>query len=231
MNCLIVDDDKMSRSSLEFICSRIDGVNTTTVSSALEASRLLNSQTFDLIFLDIEMPEMNGLDLIRFSKRMPPIIITSANTKYAFDAFQLDAVDYLAKPLTLPRVMKAITKVSALSELSSNNTVQPVGDSSVFIRVDGKHIKLDFNDIFVVESMRDYVMFRTEKSRFIVHSTLKNIEERLGHDRRFLKIHRSFIINTDTITDFDERSVVCGPYNIPVSRSNRTVLQKHLNSF
>lgn len=231
MNCLIVDDDKMSRSSLEFICSRIDGVRTTAVGSAIEASRMLNERSYDLIFLDIEMPEMNGLDLIRFSKRMPPIIITSANTKYAFDAFQLDAVDYLAKPLTLPRVMKAISKANALSELSSNNTVQPVGDSSVFIRVDGKHIKLDFNDIFVVESMRDYVMFRTEKSRYVVHSTLKNIEERLGHDRRFLKIHRSFIVNTDAITDFDDRSVVVGPYTIPVSRSNRSVLQKHLNAF
>ncbi len=230
MKCLIVDDDKLACASLEFICSRIEGVKTDTASSAAEASSMLNAGSYDLIFLDIEMPGMNGLELIRFSRNMPPIIITSASKSYAFDAFQLDAIDYMSKPLTYPRVIKAITKVSAIADLSPTNTVQPSGDNSVFIRVDGKHVRLELSEVVLIESMRDYVMFRTHHQRYIVHSTLKNIEERLAHDARFLKIHRSFIVNTHHITDYDERSVVAGPYNVPVSRSNKNMVQQHLNS-
>jgi DNA-binding LytR/AlgR family response regulator len=230
MKCLIVDDDKLSRASLEFICSRIDGLQVTSVESAGEAGRMLNSGRYDFVFLDIEMPEVSGLDFIRLNKQIPPIIITSSNKDYAFDAFQLDAVDYLSKPLTITRVMKAISKVNALAGMSSSNTVQPVGERVVFIRVDGRNVKLELDDIHLVESMRDYVMFRTATTRYVVHSTLKNIEERLGHDGRFLKIHRSFIINTDHITDFDDRNVVVGPYTVPVSRSNRSALLKQLKS-
>lgn len=230
MKCLIVDNDRLSRASLENICGKIDGVRAVSVENARDANRLLNTLDFDLIFLDIELSEDSGFGSLRFSKRMPPIIFTSANREYGFDAFQHEAVDYLPKPLTLQRVLKAIIKVNALSALSSTNTVQPVGDQGVFIRVDGRHVKLEYDDIYLIESMRDYVMFRTNSKRYIVHSTLKNIEERFGQNRRFLKIHRSFIINTDNITDFDERSVTLGAYSVPVSRSNRGLLQQHLNS-
>jgi DNA-binding LytR/AlgR family response regulator len=232
MKCLIVDDDKISRSSLEYLCTKIDGLEVVTTESAIKAMDVLNREEFDVIFLDVEMPEMTGLDLIRINKKLPPIIITSANTVYAFDAFELDVVDYLRKPLTLPRVMKAINKVMTTPPTkSSEGSVQKASDDVIFLKVDGKHVKLELSAIRLVESMRDYVIFKTEMERFIVHSTLKNIEDRLCGEGRFVKVHRSFIINTDHIEDLDDRSVIMGKHIVPVSRSNKQALMKHLNSF
>lgn len=231
MKCLIVDDDKISRTSLEYLCTRIEGLEVTTTDSALNAIDCLKKDNFDLIFLDVEMPEMTGLDLIRSNKKLPPTIITSANTVYAFDAYELDVIDYLRKPLTLPRVMKAINKVMATPPMkSTEGSVQKAGDEVIFLKVDGRHVKLELNSIRLVESMRDYVIFKTDSERFIVHSTLKNIEDRLCGDGRFVKVHRSFIINTEHIEDLDDRSVIMGKHVVPVSRSNKQALLKHLNS-
>lgn len=229
MKCLIVDEDSRSRSNLEAMCKKIDGLKVATVSNTEEAMRTLNRSCYDLIFLNIEMEGVGRSDLIRFNKTMPPIILTSSQGGYELDAFQFNAIDFLSMPFTLPRITKAISKFNAFASLSSTNTVQTTDDNCLFIRVDGQHIKLDYSQIYFIESMRDYVMFRTAKCRYVVHSTLKNIEEQLCSKKNFLKIHRSYIVNTEHIEDHDDRSVQLGPYEVPVSRSNRIVLQQHLN--
>lgn len=228
MKCLIVDEDSRSRSNLEAMCKKIDGMQVAAVSNTDEAMRSLNRSCYDLIFLNIEMEGVGRSDLIRFNKTMPPIILTSSQG-YEFDAFQLNAIDHLSMPYTLPRITKAISKFNAFASLSSTNTVQTTDDNCLFIRVDGQHVKLNFSEILFIESMRDYVMFRTSKCRYIVHSTLKNIEEQLCKRQNFLKIHRSYIVNTDHVEDHDDRSVQVGAFEVPVSRSNRMTLQQYFN--
>lgn len=229
MNCLIVDEDSRTRAKLAATCKKIDGMNVVEVANTKEAMRVLNRSNCDLVFLNIEMDGVGQSDLIRFNKTMPPIILTSSQGDYEFDAFQFNAIDFLSAPFTAQRIAKVIAKVNAFASLSSTNTVQASEDQCVFIRVNGEHVKLDFSEIYFIESMRDYVMFRTSKCRYVVHSTLKNIEEQLCSFEPFLKIHRSYIVNTDLIEDHDDRTVQIGKYEVPVSRSNRSLLQRHFN--
>lgn len=228
MNCLIVEDDRMSREMLIDLCAKIDGIDVRTVDTALDAISNLDSNRFDLVFLDVEMPDMSGIDLMRSQEKMPPVIITSAKKEYAYDAFEFDVVDYLQKPVSLPRLVKAIQKVRKRNTPEIDAST-PTTTDHMFIKVDGKHIRLQLKDVIAITSMRDYVIFQLENERHIVHSTLKSIEEKLGSDKRFYKVHRSYIINVNHIVDMDDRSVVVGKQVIPISRSNRQAFMDYLN--
>lgn len=229
MKCLIVEDELISRTSLELLCEKIDNVEVKAVSNGEEAKRLLDTESFDLLFLDVELPGMSGLELIRYKDNMPPIVITSGSKVHAFDAFELDVIDYIQKPVSYQRLLKAFDKIKFMQVPRKNSNVEPAGDDSIFVRSNGKHVKLHLSQIYFIESLRDYVIFRTEEKRYIVHSTLKNIEERLSQDGRFLKVHRSYIVNTDCITDYDDRTVYLHDHEVPVSRSNKQALREQLN--
>ncbi|WP_306643956.1 LytR/AlgR family response regulator transcription factor [Sanyastnella coralliicola] len=227
MNCLIVDDDEMARASLENLCKKIDGIVPACAEDALTAMRMMQASKYELVFLDVEMPEMTGLELLEASDELPAVIIISANREYAFEAFSFDVLDYLEKPVALPRLIKAINKVK--------RTTTPIevpaekSDDSIYVKVSGKLVKLTYDEIYVIESMRDYVKFITKDGRHVVHSTLKGIEDKLSAEPRFFKTHRSFIINTDHIADVDEKSVVVGKSVVPISRSMRPAFMEKLN--
>lgn len=226
MKCLIVEDDKMSRTSLARLCGKIEGVEVRESEGAVQAVKMLSEESFDLIFLDVEMPDMSGIELIQNVGSLPPVVITSGNKKYAYDAFELDVVDYIQKPVSLPRLIKSFNKVNGRDR---GQSVREVLEDSLFVKVDGKLVRLELNDIQYIESLRDYVIFRIAEHRFVVHSSLKNIEQKLENDERFLKVHRSFIINLRWIKDVDDKSVVVGERVVPVSRSHRTDLVEKLN--
>lgn len=228
MNCLIVEDDRMSREMLSDLCAKIEGLDVRSVDTALNAIADLEGKRYDLVFLDIEMPDMSGIDLMRTQEKMPPVIITSAKKEYAYDAFEFDVVDYLQKPVSLPRLIKAVQKVRKRT-IAEPEEKQTKATDHMFIKVDGKHIRLELNEILAITSMRDYVIFQLESERHIVHSTLKSIEEKLESDKRFYKVHRSYMINVNHIVDMDERSVVVGKQVIPISRSNRQAFMEYLN--
>lgn len=227
MNCLIVEDDKMSREMLSGLCTKIEGLEIKSVENAVDAISVLENSRFDLVFLDVEMPDMSGIDLIRTQRDMPPVIITSVNRDYAYDAFEFDVVDYLQKPISLPRLIKAVQKVRKMSNGAVNGN--EVKNDHIFIKVDGKHVRLQLSDVRMITSMRDYVIFQLDSERYIVHSTLKSIEEKLQDDSRFYKVHRSYIVNVNHIVDMDDRSVVIGEKVIPISRSNRQSFMEYLN--
>ncbi len=229
MNCLIVDENRRTRNTLEFLCSRVDGITVAKVTSAPEAIEHLNAKAYDLMFVSVELNFSEDFSLNNVQGKLPPMILISSKDVYDFDAFQHEAIDYLPEPITHSSLMKAISKVNGIFKLSSSKTVLAGNNDEIYIRVDGKHIKLVLSEVFLIESMRDYVMFRTEEKRYIVHSTLRNVEEQLKHDERFLKVHRSFVVNTELISKFEEKSIDLGPYTVPVSRSNRSTLQNHLN--
>lgn len=224
MKCLIVEDDSMARTSLEILCEKVGDLNAETALNAVEALKMLRENSYDLLFLDVEMPEMSGLELIEAAKELPPIIITSGKREYAFMAFELDVVDYIEKPVTLPRLLKAVEKVRKHDLPTPSDQRQ-----SVFVRSEGKHVRILIDDILFVESIGDYLKFHLSESKHIVYGTLKSIEERLSADPRFAKVHRSYIVNMDHIDDVDEKSVVVKKHVIPISRSNRSEFIAKLN--
>ncbi|MDX6746017.1 LytTR family DNA-binding domain-containing protein [Polaribacter sp. PL03] len=235
MNCIIIDDEKMARVILKTLCNEISSLNLLEeFSSAIQAIKYLNENKVDLIFLDIHMPDFSGLDFIRSLKNPPKIILTTSDPKFAIEAFEYDfIVDYLLKPLELPRFKKAIQKAEKKeleSDLKTNvaSSNKNDVDNDFYINIDRRLIKIDLPTIYLIEAKGDYIRIKTENKDYVVHSTLKKIEEKLP-DSLFLKIHRSYIINIKKIIDIQDNSVLINKDVIPVSRSKRPELMKRLD--
>lgn len=235
MNCIIIDDEKMARVILKTLCNEIESLNIIEeFSSAIQAMKFLNETKVDLIFLDIHMPDFNGLDFIRSLKSPPKIILTTSDSKFAIEAFEYDfIVDYLLKPIESDRFKKAISKAEKFNITSeqikpSSKPNQKEIDNDFYVNIDRRLIKIDLPSIYLVEAKGDYIKIKTEEKEYTVHSTLKKIEDKLP-DSLFLKIHRSYIINIKKIIDIEDNSVLIKRDVIPVSRSKRPELMKRLD--
>ncbi|WP_299260255.1 LytTR family DNA-binding domain-containing protein [uncultured Aquimarina sp.] len=236
MNCIIIDDEEMARAIIQQLCSQVDQLKVLEeFSNAIQAIKFLNSTTVDLIFLDIHMPDFTGFDFIQTLKNPPKIILTTSDKNFALEAFEYECiVDYLVKPITLPRFLKAIQKAESTPDINpqdqseSETTGISSGENDLYINIDRRLIKIDIPTILVIEAKGDYILLKTEKQNYTVHSTLKKIEEKLPDDL-FLKVHRSYVINTKKIIDIEDNSVLIKKDVIPVSRSKRPELMKRLN--
>lgn len=237
MNCIIIDDEKMARTILKTLCNEVKELNVLEdFPNALQAIKYLNENAVDLIFLDIHMPDFNGLDFIKSIKNPPKIILTTSDPQFAIEAFEYDfIIDYLLKPLELERFKKSIDKAnkkvlttslptSENNPKSSNNEI----DNDFYVNIDRRLIKIDLPSIYLIEAKGDYIKIKTENKDYTVHSTLKKIEEKLP-DSLFLKIHRSYIINIKKIIDIEDNSVLIKKDVVPVSRSKRPELMKSLD--
>jgi two-component system response regulator LytT len=224
MKCIIIDDEKMARVILKTLCNEIQSLEVLEdFPNAIEAIKYLNKNRVDLIFLDIHMPGFNGLDFIRSLKNPPKIILITSDPNFA--------IDYLLKPLQFDRFKKAIEKSKTKNlTLASNetNSSRKAIENDFYISIDRRLIKIDLPSIYLIEAKGDYIKIKTENKDYIVHSTLKKIEEKLP-DSLFLKIHRSFIINLKKIIDIEDNSVLIKKDVIPVSRSKRPELMKRLD--
>ena len=199
--------------------------------SAIDAIKYLNSNSVDLIFLDIHMPDFNGLDFIKALKNPPKIILTTSDTKFAIEAFEYDCiVDYLLKPIEISRFEKAILKAKKHQAIKISNTNNNALDhkNDFYVNIDRRLIKIDLPQIYLIEAKGDYIHIKTEDKNYVVHSTLKKIEEKLP-ESLFLKVHRSYIINVKKIIDIEDNSVLIKKDVIPVSRSKRPELMKRLD--
>ena len=236
MKCIIIDDELTARSITEKLVSKHEILNLEgSFSNALEAIKFLNQhEGIDLVFLDIHMPDFSGFDFIRTLKKPPLIILVSSDKDFALDAFEYDCVtDYLVKPIEIDRFDKAIEKAkrevtNKSQNLTYKDASKPLKLSDFYINIDRRLIKIDIPTINLIEAKGDYIHIKTETKNYTVHSTLKKIEEKLPPEL-FLKVHRSYIINTKKIIDIEDNSVLIGKDVIPVSRSNRPELMKRLN--
>jgi len=233
MDCIIIDDEKMARVIIKTLCNKVKSLNVISeFSNAMQAIKFLNENSIDLIFLDIHMPDFNGLDLIKTLKNPPKIILTTSDPKFAIEAFEYDfIVDYLLKPIELPRFEKAITKAQKHrgSEVTPNGTTSDLGiNNDLYVNIDRRLIKIDLPSIYLIEAKGDYIHIKTEDKDYVVHSTLKKIEEKLPVSL-FIKVHRSYIINIKKIIDIEDNSVLIKRDVIPVSRSKRPELMKRLD--
>ncbi|GAB3177218.1 LytR/AlgR family response regulator transcription factor [Telluribacter humicola] len=226
INCLIVDDESMARQSLERLCSKRPELHITDVcASAQEALAILEAQTIDLLFLDVEMPELTGLQLLDMLPYTPQVVLTTSKTEYAFDAFQYQVADYLKKPITLPRFNQAVDKII---EASKTSPTSAPATNDIYVRTDGRFVRLSFDDILYIENTGDYVKIRMASQTHIVHTTMKNLEEKLD-PRRFMRVHRTFIVNLSRIIDIEENTLVIADKVIPISRANKNELMNRLN--
>jgi DNA-binding LytR/AlgR family response regulator len=228
MNCLIVDDDEMVRIDLENRVRRMPGMTLmASCANATEAAGLLMSKKVDLLFLDVELPDMDGLQLLRLlDKKRPNIIMITSRKEYAAEAFDYEVTDFLVKPISDERFLKAVMRVS---RAVNNNTAQAGGQTDyIFVRVNAVLEKISLADILYVEAMADYVQIQCTKQRYVVHSTMKSIENSLPASQ-FFRIHNSYIVRLDKITKIEDNSVLIGDKLIPVSRSKIKTLLEQIN--
>lgn len=220
IRCLIVDDEPPAR---ELIASYISRLNDMEVveqcSNALDAFTCLQNQDIDLMFLDIQMPKMTGLELIKALQHPPKIILTTAFKEHASEGFDLDVLDYLVKPIHFERFMRSVCKYH---QLAPRDGTEPIVENSydqayLFIKVNKEQVKIFFKEIVVVEGLKDYIRITTRDSSYVTYNRLSYMEEILP-ESRFVRIHKSYIIALSEVKSFKSDSVKVGDHSYPVGR-------------
>jgi two-component system LytT family response regulator len=219
---LIVDDEPMARKGLEEDLRDIDFMELKGVAeNALQALELNAKHSPQLIFLDIEMPKLSGIDLIHSLKNPPMVIIVSAYPAYALESYNLDVVDYLLKPVAFSRLLKACNKAREISELKQNAAVASMpGKDYFFIKCESKYEKILLDELLFIEAADNYILVYTTAKRFITYLTLKSMEDYLPKDK-FIKVHKSFIVAKDKINALDGNTILMNQHKIPIGRSLR----------
>ena len=229
MNCIIIDDEKTSRIILKTLCDQTNLNVINEFSNAIEAIKYLNNHDVDVVFLDYHMPSFNGLDFIKTLKKPINIILTTSDPKFAIEAFEYDfIIDYLLKPIEISRFKKSIYKVTNKLVSPTDVTKQPEINKVFYVNVDRRLIKIEIDSIYVIEASGDYIIIKTEVENYVVHSTLRKINDKLP-DNMFMQVHRSFIINTKHTIDILDNTVLVHKEIVPISRSKRSILIKRLD--
>ncbi|MEP7278032.1 MAG: LytTR family DNA-binding domain-containing protein [Bacteroidota bacterium] len=228
-SCIIVEDLQVAADYLNRCCEKSGQLSVKGRFSAVpEALQFLNNNVVDLIFLDVEMPGATGFDLLDQISYSPKVVLTTAKPEYAFDAFEYNVTDFLKKPFTYQRFLDALKKIPASAPEVSDNTITEAGVDHIFIKSDGKLIRLNNVDILYIESMGDYVKFVTGEKKYITHNTIKNLEEKVSK-QSFIKVHRSYIINIDKISNIRENGLFISGKEIPISKAHKQEVLKRLN--
>ncbi|MEZ0487543.1 LytR/AlgR family response regulator transcription factor [Fibrella aquatica] len=221
IRCLIIDDEPLAQDVLEHFISRTPSLELVqTCSSALEAFEVLHRQPVDLLLLDIKMPGINGLDFIRSLKAGPAVIFTTAFAEHALAGFELDAVDYLLKPIAYERFCRAIDKLLKLYP-----PPLAVLKTHTYFKVDGQLVKVAHTDLLYAQSVKDYILLHTTGGKLLTHMTMKYLCELLPAPP-FLRVHRSYLVNSSFVQLADKSRITIGQTAIPVGESYRHILSQ-----
>lgn len=222
LNCLIIDDEPIARRGLEEHVHEIEFLHcVASCENALKASTYLNEKKIDLIYLDIHMPKVTGIDFLKSLKNPPLTILTTAYSSYALEGYTLDVIDYLVKPITFERFLKASQKAMEFFQLKSN--AASFGSRSTgyfFVRCDRKFEKVFFHEVLYVEGLQNYAVIHLPNRKLITYITLTSLENQLPKDE-FLKVHKSFLISIPHVTAIEGDEIIIGDARIPVSRTLR----------
>lgn len=223
MTCIVVDDEPLARQGMEMNIAHVSSLQLLgSFSNALAASDFLRKENIDLMFLDINMPELNGLDFLKSLRDAPLVIFTTAYPQYALDSYELEAIDYLVKPIRIERFLKAVNKAEnhlrLLRQDANTHLVEKIEDDFVFIKADRKFFKIYFKDIYYIEGLKDYVVIYTRDNKVITSMNVKTIAAQLPASI-FARVSKSYIVNVRHITSFDNELVYIQTIEIPLGQS------------
>ena len=236
LQCVAIDDEPLARECIANYVREIDFLQLTgTGNNPVELTRLLGEQKVDLVFLDIQMPVMNGIEFLKMTQNPPMVIITTAYPSYALEGFQLDVIDYLVKPITFNRFFKAVNKAKDYRQLlersaQGNVPANNISEDYFFIKCDYKYERIYFDDILFVEAMQNYVTIYTTKGKYITLLYMKNVEQNLDKNL-FIRVHKSYIVSIAKIESIENNEMIIQSHRIPISRNYREqVIEKVVNN-
>lgn len=224
IKCLVVDDEPIAIRGIVNSINKVDFlVVANTCASALEAGKILHDEKIDLMFLDINMPHLNGLEFIETLENPPLVIITTAYSEYALEGYRLQVVDYLLKPISFQRFCQAVKKAQSLLQLNSNTSNTPSSDI-LYVRQEGdKFQKINYKDILFIEALENYVKIHFLDETIIIHQTMIALEESLPN-KLFFRVHKSYLINMSHISSIMGGRVFINQHEIPISRTKKELL-------
>lgn len=224
MNCIIIDDEPLAREAVELLVKEDRRLTLAgCFNNARTATTFMENKTIDLVFLDVQMPYINGIDFAKTIPRHTLVIFTTAYSEYALDGFEVDAIDYLVKPIEINRFKKAIDKAFSYHSLLLNEekeNVEGPGDDFIFVKSERRFQKVYFRDILFIEGLKDYVVIQTENRKIITKMYLKTMNELLPSNL-FFRINRSYIVNLQQIESFDNNDVFIHNHEIAIGNNYR----------
>jgi len=230
IKCLLVDDEPLAIALLQKHMEQLDFFEVVgTCNNAVKALELLNTKDVDLLFLDIKMPKISGIDLLKTLRKPPKTIITTAHREFALDGYDLDIVDYLLKPITFDRFFKSVERYFRNVNKMVPEILPATGEAFIHIKSGNKYFKLNVKDILYVESLKDYIKVYTTQKAVVAKYKIGDIEKELTN-KGFLRIHRSFIINIKNITAFTATDIEIGTVEIPIGASYKEYVFSVLNA-
>ncbi len=228
IKCIVVDDEQLARNTLEDFIKKLSGFEFLgQFKNPLEAINFLQDQTIDLMFLDIQMPQLSGVEMLKTLSNKPMVIFTTAYSEYAVEGYQLNAVDYLLKPFTFERFLQAANKAIELLKLKGDTSKIQQPADYITVNADHKVYKIILDDIMYIEGLREYVSYFTKDERIIALQSLKSLEETLPKNR-FLRVHRSYIVPIDKIKTLEGNQLRISDKMIPIGRSYKDLVMKRV---
>ena len=227
LRCIIVDDDELSRSILEDLVNDTDELDLIkSCEDPVEAFKIIKDEHIDLAFLDIEMPKMDGMEMLRNLNPLPQIIFVTAHTEYAVESYEYDVTDFIQKPISAARFLKAVDKaINRFEEKRANITEK---DKTIFIKTDSKLVQINTEDILYVEALGNYMRLYTTGGKYTILSTMKDIAAKLSSDD-FVRVHRSFIVRLDKIETIEDQFIIIQEKQISIGKAYKDELNKRLN--
>jgi DNA-binding LytR/AlgR family response regulator len=234
INCIIIDDEPLARKGLKEYIADVDFLHLAgEFDNPLKATEALSNEQVDLLFLDIQMPKITGLDFFKSLKKAPPVIFTTAFPQFALEGFELNALDYLVKPVSFERFLKAALRAREFYEVRQKNIAESkdgaAGSDYFFIKADNRLVKITYNEILFAEALQNYVVIQTTEKKYITYLTFRAVEDYLPSDR-FIKTHKSYIISASKVESIEANDIRIGQHHIPISRNLKDeVMDKLVN--
>ena len=230
MQCVIIDDEPLAREGLVNYIHQIDFLTLVGQgANPLELNEILANTKVDLVFMDIQMPIINGIDFLKITPNLPKIILTTAYPSYALEGFELDVIDYLLKPITFNRFLKAVTKAQNLQDLNESNSKPTTSSETTdkdhfFVKSDHKYEKVYYDQLLYVQAMQNYVTFHTSHGKIVSLLSLKQVEENLS-DYGFIRVHKSYLVPVLKVDSIESHELMIGEHAIPIGRNYRKMVK------
>ena len=229
INCIIIDDEPLARKGLKEYIADAEFLNLAgEFDSPLKAADIISRGKVQLLFLDIQMPKITGLDFFKTLQHAPPVIFTTAYPQYALEGYEVNALDYLVKPVSFDRFLKAALKAKEYYEVREKNVTETTTSSQYFfIKADNKLVKIIFDEVLFAEALQNYVTIHTRERKYITYLTFKSVENYLPADK-FIRVHKSYIVAVSKIDSIEGNDIRIGQHHIPISRSLKDEVMERL---